>query len=383
MRSGSPKLQTLFANAAGFSLRELIDRRESFTFQLNKGSSLKYSPSKEDGIRNFIKSVDHSRSSFFAFATKPSTFLDIDRSPNPTEDVEFETLEQTLNLDRRSHLKADTSKIQKLILSELSDAAFGTSVEEIAESLANSIKTKLENAISSILGRPISLKLDMRGAPSFRVCLNKTEFPFKYLPDGIRAVISSLLTPIASHWHLGATSPLDARSILIIDEPETHLHPKWQREFIPTVLTLLPNTQFFAATHSPFVISSANEGSVHILEFNAESKVFVKSLPLTSGDSYIDVVEDVLGVNEWFDGETETLLTKFRNQILATQELVAEMNSSVNSSQAHTEIQSKLAEIYSFADEIGKRGPMVNAIVTRELNQLKNQLKFMERDEKN
>lgn len=44
-------------------------------------------------------------------------------------------------------------------------------------------------------------------------------------------------------------------SIIFIDEPELSLHPDWQRTFIPTIMELSKNNQFFIATHSPFIYS--------------------------------------------------------------------------------------------------------------------------------
>lgn len=50
--------------------------------------------------------------------------------------------------------------------------------------------------------------------------------------------------------------------VLLVDEPELHLHPGWQRTFLPAVLKAVsmtaPNAgvQVFAATHSPLVLAS-------------------------------------------------------------------------------------------------------------------------------
>ena len=50
--------------------------------------------------------------------------------------------------------------------------------------------------------------------------------------------------------------------VVLIDEPELHLHPGWQRTFLPAVLKAVsmtaPNAgvQVFAATHSPLVLAS-------------------------------------------------------------------------------------------------------------------------------
>jgi predicted ATP-binding protein involved in virulence len=101
--------------------------------------------------------------------------------------------------------------------------------------------------------------------------------------------------------------------ILLLDEPEGHLHPAWQRKVLPAAQALFPQAQIFAATHSPFVISSVNEGWIHVFRADESGMVTVdKPRECSKGDTYIDVVEDILGVKEWYDPETEGLLAEFR-----------------------------------------------------------------------
>jgi predicted ATPase len=45
----------------------------------------------------------------------------------------------------------------------------------------------------------------------------------------------------------------DLKGIVLIDELETHLHPKWQKEFPRLLAELFPNIQFIISTHSPIV----------------------------------------------------------------------------------------------------------------------------------
>ena len=54
-------------------------------------------------------------------------------------------------------------------------------------------------------------------------------------------------------------------AILFIDEIENHLHPSWQRRFIPVFLEHFPNLQIIATTHSPFPVSGLKAGQVHRL----------------------------------------------------------------------------------------------------------------------
>lgn len=55
-----------------------------------------------------------------------------------------------------------------------------------------------------------------------------------------------------------------APGLLLIDEAENHLHPKWQQRFLTTVLDLFPNLQVIATTHSPFIVSSLEGARVWV-----------------------------------------------------------------------------------------------------------------------
>ena len=48
---------------------------------------------------------------------------------------------------------------------------------------------------------------------------------------------------------------IDTRSLLIIDEPETHLHPKWQVEYARLLVELAKNDiSILVTSHSPYLI---------------------------------------------------------------------------------------------------------------------------------
>lgn len=74
--------------------------------------------------------------------------------------------------------------------------------------------------------------------------------------------------------------------VVLIDEIDMHLHPKWQWNIIKALNTTFPNVQFIITTHSPIVISSAKEANVVLLDEESEAIY----LP----DSYGYKVDDVL-----------------------------------------------------------------------------------------
>ena len=82
--------------------------------------------------------------------------------------------------------------------------------------------------------------------------------PFPALSDGYRAYfgwVGDLL------YHVCMTCPdgkklTDNRGIVLIDEIDLHLHPRWQMAVLPTLATALPNIQFIVTSHSPLVVGS-------------------------------------------------------------------------------------------------------------------------------
>ncbi len=56
----------------------------------------------------------------------------------------------------------------------------------------------------------------------------------------------------------------DLTGIVIIDEFDLHLHPKWQRRFTELLTEFFPHIQFIVSTHSPIPLLGAPENSVFL-----------------------------------------------------------------------------------------------------------------------
>lgn len=70
---------------------------------------------------------------------------------------------------------------------------------------------------------------------------------------------------------------LQTPGLLLIDEAENHLHPKWQKRFLPTIRQVFPNVQIVVATHSPFIVASAPDARIYVCE-QAESGCVVREV---------------------------------------------------------------------------------------------------------
>ncbi|WP_303678100.1 ATP-binding protein [Dehalococcoides mccartyi] len=54
-------------------------------------------------------------------------------------------------------------------------------------------------------------------------------------------------------------------SVVMIDEPELSLHPKWQKEFITAITKANPDAQFILATHSPEIVLDRGNKCIEIV----------------------------------------------------------------------------------------------------------------------
>ena len=63
----------------------------------------------------------------------------------------------------------------------------------------------------------------------------------------------------------GADAPARVEGVVLIDELDLHLHPRWQRVALPSLRCAFPRLQFIITTHSPQVLSSAKNRQVRRL----------------------------------------------------------------------------------------------------------------------
>lgn len=116
-------------------------------------------------------------------------------------------------------------------------------------------------------------------------------FNLSQLSDGERSFLA-LVCDLGRRLALAnpeLSNPLLGAGVVLIDELELHLHPKWQREVRDKLLATFPNVQFVATTHSPFIIQSLKPGEL----INLDPEEFAEY----SDKSIEDISENVMGVD--------------------------------------------------------------------------------------
>ncbi len=116
--------------------------------------------------------------------------------------------------------------------------------------------------------------------------------PFNQLSDGQRtlfAMIGDMVRrAVLLNPHLGEKVLEETPGIVLIDELDLHLHPKWQRRIIEDLRRTFPKIQFIATTHSPFLIQSLRDGGLIQLDGETGEEY--------SNASIEDIAENIQGV---------------------------------------------------------------------------------------
>ena len=128
------------------------------------------------------------------------------------------------------------------------------------------------------------------------VVLDQRPQLFKNLSDGQRIMLT-LVGDLASRAtilnpHLATAAAQDTPGIVLIDELDLHLHPKWQRRVIQDLKTAFPSLQFIATTHSPQLIGEAQPEEIRLLD-GGETTIPPRSFGIDSSR----VLEEVMGTS--------------------------------------------------------------------------------------
>lgn len=67
---------------------------------------------------------------------------------------------------------------------------------------------------------------------------------------------------------------LETPGIVLIDEVDLHLHPRWQSHVLADLTSVFPNVQFIATTHSPTVLSSVKRKNVRVMGTSTAAEPF-------------------------------------------------------------------------------------------------------------
>ncbi|KPA10333.1 ATP-binding protein involved in virulence-like protein, partial [Candidatus Magnetomorum sp. HK-1] len=106
-------------------------------------------------------------------------------------------------------------------------------------------------------------------------------------------------------------------SIILIDEPEISLHPKWQQKILKTYQKMGQNNQIFVATHSPHILSSVTTDNVFLFSRKKNKSIIYNYKDMNSvyGKPIEIVLKDFMGLESDRNPEIANLINEVRSLV--------------------------------------------------------------------
>ena len=121
---------------------------------------------------------------------------------------------------------------------------------------------------------------------------NNYNLPLQTMSDGFRTTflwIIDFLIRFYFNKKIYITKPDELHAIVLIDEIDLHLHPKWQRAIMPALARVFPNVQFIVTTHSPYIAQSVGTKNIIKLILNKKQNKIILDKDINEDTSELSI----------------------------------------------------------------------------------------------
>jgi predicted ATP-binding protein involved in virulence len=110
---------------------------------------------------------------------------------------------------------------------------------------------------------------------------------------GVITIICDMIARLSAKQKVKVIS--DFQGIVLIDEVELHLHPKWQYGFMNKLREIFPLIQFIVTTHSSTVLLGASMEAVYYNIYKKDGVVKISEQKEMKNDFLNDIQSTVFG----------------------------------------------------------------------------------------
>jgi predicted ATP-dependent endonuclease of OLD family len=164
--------------------------------------------------------------------------------------------------------------------------------------LAEALLTLVESTLTTLLPEVSELELHTNGQPQFSVKKDSKRLFLWQLSDGEQGLLAlalDLLRRLATANPLARNPVQTGFGVVLIDEVELHLHPKWQRQVVRRLRDTFRSCQFILTTHSPQVIGQVQAEKLRLLTCE-RGRVSLVPVAQSFGMDSSWVLQNIMGV---------------------------------------------------------------------------------------
>ncbi len=153
----------------------------------------------------------------------------------------------------------------------LLEADYAAAKDSPVQARARSQRNRIREVLVQLLPDVEDVRIEM---PTERVSRPHVEFKTPYgwvelgqLSLGYRTLTAWMVDLAARLYRCypDSPNPLAEPAIVLVDEIDLHLHPRWQRTLMAYLSERFPQTQFIVTAHSPLVVQAAEDANVVLL----------------------------------------------------------------------------------------------------------------------
>jgi predicted ATP-binding protein involved in virulence len=133
-----------------------------------------------------------------------------------------------------------------------------------------------------------------------------------------------------------------AEGIVLVDEIDAHLHPRWKMQIVSRLRQAFPRLQFLVTSHDPLCLRGLHAGEVVVMKRDQNGKPFAIADDLPAPDSLrVDQIltSEFFGLNSTVEPDIDEAFDQYykllavRNPTANQQEEIAKLKSQLNVSQ--------------------------------------------------
>ena len=207
---------------------------------------------------------------------------------------EFKEIKITIKKPRWAKTKSKADGVWgakedlRIFLQKLSEACSNEVIKENCIDFIFTTKEELEKIWSSygeekkLFEYLTTLQAnDLIGNIDIILIQNSKEISFERLSEGEKQI----LTVFGLRELL-----ITGDTLFLLDEPDTYLHPEWQRDFVESIIdTEDTKTNYIITTHSPNIISGLNKNQLKIIE-NIDNKTNIREFSFNPFGKPVDMI---------------------------------------------------------------------------------------------
>ncbi|AEH63591.1 AAA family ATPase [Zymomonas mobilis] len=228
-----------------------------------------------------------------------------DEALNPN--VNFKSFFEWFRFEQEKHNSSLANLLHSMDLSDTDSLLFKATkyrktIKEILKELYNPLSSKGLKAVCQAIYEFMPGFSDLRVLyEPLRMVIEKEGVHLNLLQlSGGEKCMLALIGDIARRLVLANPSmdnPLKGKAIILIDEIDLHLHPRWQKNIIERLNSTFPNCQFIITTHSPHIITHVHSNCISIISTNENGAFNVSKARNSYGFSSEVLLSEIMGLD--------------------------------------------------------------------------------------